>query len=150
MQLVVLLLLILCVVAATVAVAADTDCTASDNAIRDKRAWLCDSLAATDTWWCGSDWALEPKSDKDWPNQAVYMQDLLTTLSRTDPACTSSEFYSNTVNFLNYNVMAPEITGNFGWTWDVFQVGTACGVKPHLALLHMLVLLFAAVIGVFC
>lgn len=114
------LLLSLCVVMA--AAAADTDCTASDNAIRDKRAWLCDSLAAADTWWCGSVWALEPKADKDWPNQAVYMQNLLTTLSGTDPACTSSAYYADTIDFLNYNVMAPEISGNFGWTWDVFQV----------------------------
>ena len=103
-------------------VLSQSDCTASDSALKHKRAYVCDSLVQSDTEWCGDIWALEPNAKKDWPTQVVYLQDVLDLMENTDVECTTTEYYKDTVKWLNYDVMAPEIDGNFGWTWDIFQV----------------------------
>ena len=55
------------------------DCAASDRALLVRRKILCSSMAQTDTPWCGSYWS-NVTAKRDWPNQAVYMLDLIRAL----------------------------------------------------------------------
>ncbi len=97
------------------------NCSAADAQLKDKRAFICDSLAQGQTWWCGNDWQREPKAAKDWPSQVVYLHSLLDTMVGTPPECFNTSYFANTVSWLNYAIMAPNVSGNFGYTWDVFQ-----------------------------
>lgn len=99
-----------------------TSCTTSDAHLKDLRAFICDSLVQGQTWWCGNDYQPEPKASKDWPNQVVYLQNLLTTMAATTSSCTNTTYYTDTVRWLNNSIINPTIPGNFGYTWDVFQV----------------------------
>ena len=97
-------------------------CSASDTTIQRDRAFICGSLVQGKTWWCGNEWQNATKAKKDWPSQAVYLQNLLDTLSSTNALCKNTSYYHATVRWLNYSLMDPSISGNFGSTWDVFQV----------------------------
>jgi hypothetical protein len=99
----------------------DNVCTTSDTSIANRRAYICDSLVQGGTWWCGSEWKNATKAEKDWPNQVVYLQNLLNTMITITLPCTNTTLYKDTVRWLNYSIMDPEIAGNFGYTWDVFQ-----------------------------
>ena len=57
----------------------------------------------------------------DWPNQAVYVMDLLQFLVKTSTNCLNeSSVLSSVVDFLNFQSNS-SISGTFFWTWDVFQ-----------------------------
>ena len=98
-----------------------SDCSTSDATLSDQRSFICDSLVAGQTWWCGNEWQNETKASKDWPSQAVYLQNLINTLTETTTPCTNTTYYKETIRWLNYSIIEPSVSGNFGWTWDVFQ-----------------------------
>lgn len=102
------------------------DCTASNQAILLARQILCASLVQADTVWCGT-FSKNVTVSEDWPNQAVYMHNLLASLLAADassPGCLNSTFARDTVQWLDSPYMAdPQYSGlNFMATYLVFQV----------------------------
>jgi hypothetical protein len=100
----------------------NSSCLLYDTALSRQRAYICDSLVQTNTWWCGKDWQNATKASKDWPSQVVYLQDLINNLQTIPTNCKTTKYYKDTIQWLNYSLMDPTISGNFGYTWDVFQV----------------------------
>ena len=98
-------------ISAVAAVAAD--CGASDANLLSLQRTICASFAEP----C----AAGAKADQDWPNQAVYMRQLLSALQ--DPAtCLNTTAAAATVGWLNAQQADPGYSGGFMWTWEVFQV----------------------------
>jgi len=95
-------------------------CDASDEVLRKQRAVLCNSLVQSHTQWCGDEWQ-NGTASKDWPNQAIYMQNLLSTLGSTT-TCLNSTYARQTVGWINDSMGNASIAGNFMWTWLIFQV----------------------------
>lgn len=100
--------------------AAAPDCNASDALLLHWRKMLCFSLAQQDTAYCHDDWE-NITAATDWPNQAVYMQRILTTLA-VPSTCLHTPYAKGTVAWLDVEMTNLSFTGNFAWTWLVFQV----------------------------
>ena len=97
-----------------------SDCAASDAKLRKWREMLCSSLTQANTPWCGE--FHRNGAATDWPSQAVYMVQILATLKSPD-TCLNTTFARDTVGWLNaMQTTAVSTTGNFFWTWLVFQV----------------------------
>ena len=79
----VLLVLAASMAPVTAATRAD-DCAQSDAGLLLKRKIVCASLTGADTVWCGAHWA-NTSAKGDWPNQAIYMHDLLGALQEGGP-----------------------------------------------------------------
>jgi hypothetical protein len=120
------LLLALVLLGCTVVQAAPTNCTASDAAVLSARDTLCASLVGGPSSFC-EDWYVNVTAEEDWPNQAVYMKNLLSALVSAGP-CVASPAASSVVSWLNSSAMSdPDVSGNFANTWLVFQVQVGCG-----------------------
>ena len=122
------LTLIAVVAAGSPAMAAGSpaDCSAFDATLRARRSTVCASLVAPGTPWCEFD-NTTTSAKRDWPNQAVYMHDLLHTLSNdsASPSCLPTSTYAaDTVRWLD-GVMTQtndSAVVGFMYTWRVFQV----------------------------
>lgn len=99
---------------------AKNSCSDSDAKLLHGRKMLCNSLVQDQTWWCGDDWQ-NVSASKDWPNQAVYMVDILKTLIAPD-TCINTSYALNTMRFINRSQTDASISGTFMWTWLDFQV----------------------------
>lgn len=101
--------------------AAAADCAASDHALLVRRHILCASLVRTDTSWCGTHWS-NVTAHRDWPNQAIYMLDLIRTLY-ANTTCLSTASAQATVKWLDSPDMSDPGDGahNFMWTFEIFQ-----------------------------
>ena len=95
------------------------DCASSDATLLHQRKLVCASLVQGPTTFCGDDWQ-NVSASQDWPSQAVYMFDLLATLADAS-TCLNTSYAANTVSWLNSLQGDPRVTGNFMWTWAVFQ-----------------------------
>eukprot|EP01043_Picozoa_sp_COSAG02_P005723 COSAG02_NODE_157_length_32999_cov_31.863647_7_plen_585_part_00 len=97
-----------------------SDCAASDAKLEKSREMLCSSLTQANTSWCGD--FQRNGAATDWPSQAVYMVQILVALKSPD-ACLNTTYARDTVGWLNtMQTAAVSTTGNFFWTWLVFQV----------------------------
>ena len=65
------------------------DCAASDRKLLLLSHVLCSSLTQMDTAWCGSYWS-NVTAKRDWPNQAIYMLDLVRALYANDTCLTTA------------------------------------------------------------
>ena len=81
---------------------------------------LCNSLVQGDTPYCHNAWQ-NVTASKDWPNQAVYMQGILGTLA-SPTTCLNTSYARDTAAWLDSEMTNVSLTGNFMWTWLVFQV----------------------------
>ena len=95
-------------------------CAASDAAILHQRRLVCSSLVHGYTPWCKDDWQ-NVTAAGDWPNQAVYMNKLLELLA-DESTCLNTTYAHATISWLNSSMANPGVTGNFMWTYSVFQV----------------------------
>lgn len=98
------------------------DCAASDENLVLLSKIMCASLTQADTEWCGPAWK-NVTAKGDWPNQAVYMTNLLSAL-QANSTCLSTPFARWTVTWLNSSKMSDPSYGalNFMSTYEVFQV----------------------------
>ncbi len=117
------------------------DCHRSDAQMRDKRETVCSSLVQAPTPWCGDSYK-NVTAKEDWPNQAVYMQNLLEGLL-SPSTCLNTSYAEGTINWLNtsqvhsfrssvaannqfgaiFSIQAiANISGAWMWTYDTFQV----------------------------
>jgi hypothetical protein len=94
------------------------DCASSDANLQQKRETVCASLVGPTTPWC-----LYPPNvtaAEDWPNQAVYMHELIAALA--DPStCLNTSYAADTVAWLNSSQADANVNGAFTNTWVVFQ-----------------------------
>ena len=97
-----------------------SDCAASDATLHHQRRIVCKSLVGGITPFCKEDTNNETAS-QDWPSQAVYMMDVLNTLA-SPATCLNTSYARDTADWLNTSISDPTISGNFMWTWLVFQV----------------------------
>jgi hypothetical protein len=95
------------------------DCDASDDRLSRARGMICGSLVGTP----GPEWCINNNShaQKDWPTQAVYMQELLDLLVNTN-TCLDTAYAAETANWLDGEISDPEMSGSYMWTYLVFQV----------------------------
>jgi hypothetical protein len=98
----------------------NSSCEASDQVLLHWRKMLCNSLVQGWTPYCQDDWQ-NVTASKDWPNQAVYMQNILTTLA-SPSTCLNTSYAGETTTWLDGQMANLTTTGNFMWTWQVFQV----------------------------
>jgi len=103
--------------------AGDSACDETDAAIRKERQLLCNSLVQGDTEFCGTDWR-PYEASHDWPSQAVYFISVLDAIvdAADGKNCSDTPYYRDTIAWLNDPIIDANISGNFGWTWLVFQV----------------------------
>ena len=95
---------------------------ASDARLLQLRASLCGSLAQADPACCGASCPNSTHRPKgDWPNQAVYLHELLAALA-SPSTCLTTPFARQTLGWLNSTMSDPTLSSSFMWTWDVFQV----------------------------
>jgi hypothetical protein len=99
---------------------ASSDCTASDATLLKQRKLICNSLVQGFTPFCQNDWE-NVTASKDWPGQAIYMRNLLTTLA-SPTTCLNTSYAGDTARWLNESMANSSESGNFMWTWLVFQV----------------------------
>ena len=97
---------------------ASSSCEESDQKLMQARDKVCASLVPSGTNWCKN---VTVTADKDWPSQAVYMQMFLDTLISED-VCLNTSTAQSLVSWLDETQSDKSITGNFAWTWQVFQV----------------------------
>ena len=90
---------------------ASADCAVSDNNILRQRNILCSSLG-------GIPGCKQVKAEGDWPNQVIYMNNLLSALAKAPP-CLNTSVAKETVAWLN--VTDPK-KSSWWYTWVVFQV----------------------------
>ena len=111
---------IVMMIATSVITATSTTCDDSDSNLLRKKEKICASLVQGETSWCGEDFK-NVTAHTDWPNQAVYMEDFLDTLISPE-TCLNTTVAADLVSWLDNTQSDANITGNFAWTWDVFQV----------------------------
>ena len=96
------------------------DCAKSDQNLYLKREKVCSSLVQGVTVWCGTSWK-NISAEHDWPNQAVYFQELLNSIASSS-TCLNTSYGKDTSLWLNNTQGSSKISGNFMSTWMVFQV----------------------------
>lgn len=94
-------------------VAAHRDCTASDANLLARQGTLCASLACSDACPCHN-----MTGAGDWPNQAVYMKNVLTAIVDPD-TCLETATAKAIVSWLS--VTDPKLSA-WWWTWVIFQL----------------------------
>lgn len=94
------------------------DCVASDAALQRLQAVVCRSLVGPGVSWCP--YPSNTTAKEDWPNQAVYLNELLLALA-APTTCLSTPVARATVAWLNTSQADPAISGAFMNTWVVFQ-----------------------------
>jgi hypothetical protein len=100
------------------AAAAPPDCAASDANLLHLRATVCRSLVGPGVPWCP--YPANATAQEDWPNQAVYMNNVLLALS-SNATCLGTAVARDTVAWLNSSQADPTVAGAFLNTWVVFQ-----------------------------
>ena len=91
-------------------------CAASDHSLHTQRAMLCNSfVGSSSTPWCDG---RNVTASRDWPNQAVYMMDILSTLASTS-TCLNTTYARETASWLGSAMGNVTPTGNFIWNWLV-------------------------------
>ena len=103
-------------------IAAASRCEVSDGRLRLLRHTVCSSLVQQDTVWCGTYWS-NVTAKQDWPNQAVYMLNLVRELYAND-TCLATPYARDTVRWLDSPYMSDPLYdgSNFMNTFEVFQV----------------------------
>lgn len=96
-------------------------CDASDRRLELLRFTICDSLVQGKTWWCGTSYLNVTNAKTDWPNQAVYMHELVSALSAPS-TCLNTSVAKDTIEWLETSQGRINVSGTFAYTWDVFQV----------------------------
>ena len=100
--------------------AGSSSCQDSDERLSNLKRKVCASLVQAETSFCGKDYENET-AKTDWPNQAVYMEDFLDALVSED-TCLNTSTARDLVSWLDDTQSDSSQTGNFAWTWQVFQV----------------------------
>ena len=89
------------------------NCDESDKRLKDARGYICSSLVGQETPWCLSD---IPACDGfqaaqcDWPNQAIYMKNLLDLLV-DDNTCYNTSYAKDTAEWLDGEISDPDVSG---------------------------------------
>ena len=97
----------------------DPSCAESDAKLLQLRNVVCSSLVQSPTPWCDGAWQ-NVTAEHDWPNQVVYMKNVLTALA--DPAtCLTTPDARSVVGWLETQGNA-SVSGAFMDTWVHFQV----------------------------
>jgi hypothetical protein len=96
-----------------------TSCAASDKQLQALRYMICASLVGHETPWCIS--PSNVTAHEDWPNQAVYMRELLYALAATPPPCLATPYAVDTAHWLNTNQSDVTLGASFMQTWRGFQ-----------------------------
>ena len=94
------------------------DCAASDANLAQLRAVVCRSLVQSAVPWCS--YFPNTTAQEDWPNQAVYLQDVLIALASPD-TCLNTSTARDVVAWLSSSQADPTVSGAFMNTWVVFQ-----------------------------
>ena len=97
-----------------------SSCEDSDERLSSLKRRVCASLVQSETSFCGKDYENQT-AKTDWPNQAVYMEDFLDALVSED-TCLNTSTARDLVSWLDDTQSDSSQTGNFAWTWQVFQV----------------------------
>ena len=96
------------------------ECAASDANLLHWRQMLCSSLTQGNTSWCGT--YRENGASTDWPSQANYQNQILAGLTSA-ATCLNTSVARDTVSWLDtMQTATAATTGDFFWTWLVFQV----------------------------
>ena len=101
-----------------VVVSAPADCAASDANLLRLRWTVCRSLVGPGTPWCV--YPSNVSAAGDWPNQAVYLNDVLLALS-APATCLGTATALETVQWLNSSQSDSTVSGGFMNTYTVFQ-----------------------------
>jgi len=99
--------------------AAAADCSASDASLQQLQWRICRSLVGAGVSWCP--YPANVTAAEDWPNQAVYLNDLLAALAAASAPCLGTATARATVEWLNTSQADPSVDGAFMNTWIVFQ-----------------------------
>ena len=110
-----LLLLICCCCSGS----APPDCAASDANLLHLRYTVCRSLVGAGVPWCP--YPANTTAQEDWPNQAVYFNNVLLALASASTACLGTAVARDTVSWLNSSQADASVEGAFLNTWVVFQ-----------------------------
>ena len=94
------------------------DCAASDAALQQLQWRVCSSLVGQGVSWCP--FPANVTAEEDWPNQAVYLNDLLVALA-APATCLGTPTARAVVLWLNTSQASPAVSGAFMNTWVVFQ-----------------------------
>ena len=94
------------------------DCAASDAALQQLQWRVCSSLVGQGVAWCP--FPPNVTAEEDWPNQAVYMNELLSALA-APATCLGTPTARAVVVWLNTSQAGPNVSGAFMNTWVVFQ-----------------------------
>ncbi len=94
------------------------DCTASDANLLQLRHIVCRSLVGAGVPWCP--YPANTTAQEDWPNQAVYFNNLLLALA-SNKTCLGTAVARDTVSWVNGSQADPSVAGAFLNTWVVFQ-----------------------------
>jgi len=62
------------------------------------------------------------RASPDWPNQAIYMNDLLDALKNTSTECLATPTAVDIVSWLDTSQADPATSGSWAWTYVDFQV----------------------------
>ena len=111
-----ILLLLATVVPAPAALA--DPCAASDANLLSLRYTVCRSLVGPGVPWCI--YPANVSAAEDWPNQAVYMNDVLLALA-APTTCLNTATALDTVTWVNASQADATVAGAFMNTWVVFQ-----------------------------
>lgn len=95
------------------------DCSASDANLTHLRDTVCRSLVGSGVPWCP--YPANATAAEDWPNQAVYLNNLLLALA-SPATCLHTPTARDVVSWLNTSQADPQVSGAFMNTWQVFQV----------------------------
>ena len=93
-------------------------CAVSDAKLKSQHDTVCASLVPS-TSWCAYD--NSSSASKDWPNQAVYMHTLLSSLSDAS-TCLNTTYSRSIIEWLDTVQASKSISGSFMWTYRTFQV----------------------------
>ena len=110
--------LVLAASCAALVAPAPPDCSASDAALQQLQWRVCSSLVGQGVPWCP--FPANVTAQEDWPNQAVYLNELLSALA-APATCLSTPTARAVVVWLNTSQASPAVSGAFMNTWTVFQ-----------------------------
>lgn len=111
------LFVVFCLIEST---STSASCNASDKDLKEKRDILCKSLVGGNTSFC-ENVSSTVKASGDWPSQAVYFHRVLDAMT-DNTKCRNTSYYARTAIWLNSTILDSSVSGNFGWTWSIFQV----------------------------
>jgi hypothetical protein len=97
----------------------DNNCLLSDINLKLKRDTICASLVGPSTPWCL--YSQNITAEQDWPNQAVYVHNLINTIESPN-TCLNTSYASDSISWLETFQSNITLGGSFMQTWVVFQV----------------------------